>query len=244
MKRLNLNTVLAVLGGLAVFAPDVAALASVLQGWGVTWLAVPIRVLGASALLLSSLPRIIGRLRPVLAALNLATPGEPESVESIPYDVEITGPPTRVVPLDGRRKDGGYFCPCFWIAIALALAALACVAFLWPRPARADDARWTYGVTASVSAAAIDLRTADLYLGGQSVAVGPCFDVTHRASNIGGSLCLNYQRLPTTPNAYSAALFGHWRMIEVGLGIVKGTGEPVVPLLLVGGQATLWRSGP
>jgi hypothetical protein len=121
-----------------------------------------------------------------------------------------------------------------WVAVTVVLLS---------RAARADDSAWTYGVTASVSAAAIDLRTADLYLGGQSVAVGPCFDVTHRSTNIGGSLCLNYQRMPTTPNAYSAALFGHWKMLELGFGIVKGQGEPAIPLLLVGGQATLWRSG-
>jgi len=160
MKRINLNTVLAVLGGLAVFAPDVAALASVLQGWGVTWLSVPIRVLGAAALLLSSLPRIIGRLRPVLAALNLATPGD------------------TTTELPKRPSDSGYLCPCFWIICAIVVACLlGAAALLWSRDARADEQRWTYGVTASVSAAAIDLRTADLYLGGQSVAVGPCFEV-------------------------------------------------------------------
>jgi hypothetical protein len=128
-----------------------------------------------------------------------------------------------------------------WLLIFVGFAVLLSA---FARRAQADEQRWTYGVTASVSAAAIDLRTADLYLGGQSVAVGPCFDVTHVATSIGGSLCLNYQRLPTTPNAYSAALFGHWRVVELGVGIVKGTGEPVVPLLLVGGQATLWRPAP
>jgi hypothetical protein len=125
MKRINLNTVLAVLGGLAVFAPDVAALASVLQGWGVTWLAVPIRVLGAAALLLSSLPRIIGRLRPLLAALNLASPSQTDD------------PPA-------AHKGPGT--PCWllvFVGAAVLLSALA-------RPARADEQRWTYGVTASV----------------------------------------------------------------------------------------------
>jgi len=115
MKRINLNTVLLALGGLAVFAPDVAALASVLQGWGVTWLAVPIRVLGAAALLLSSLPRIIGRLRPLLAALNLATPGEPPAASE-------------------RPKDGGYLCPCFWVICAIVVACLlGAAALLWSR---------------------------------------------------------------------------------------------------------------
>lgn len=73
-KRINLNTVLAVLGLSAVFAPDVADVAAAIAGTGVPWLSTVARGLGAAALLLSSLPRIVGRLRPLLAALNLATP--------------------------------------------------------------------------------------------------------------------------------------------------------------------------
>jgi len=77
MKRINLNTVLLVLGLLAEFGPDVAGLSAALANAGVGWLVPVSRVLGAAALLLSSLPRIIGRLRPALAALNLATPTDP-----------------------------------------------------------------------------------------------------------------------------------------------------------------------
>jgi hypothetical protein len=74
MKRINLNTVLLFLGAIAVFAPDVASVAAWLAGAGIEWLAPVARMLGALALLLSSLPRIITRLRPVLSMLNLASP--------------------------------------------------------------------------------------------------------------------------------------------------------------------------
>ena len=73
-KKLNLNTVLLVLGIAAEFGPDLAGASTALAGTGVAWLVPVSRVLGAVALLLSSLPRIITRLRPMLSALNLATP--------------------------------------------------------------------------------------------------------------------------------------------------------------------------
>lgn len=76
MRRWNLNTVLLVLGLLASFGPDLANVSTALAGSGVGWLAWVSRGLGAAALLLSSLPRIITRLRPLLAAFNLATPAE------------------------------------------------------------------------------------------------------------------------------------------------------------------------
>jgi len=98
-KKLNLNTVLLAAGALALFAPDVAAVAAWLSSLGLSWLVLPTKVLAAVALLLSSLPRIIGRLRPVLAALGLATPNEPQALPTVPYDVEVTGPPARQVPL-------------------------------------------------------------------------------------------------------------------------------------------------
>lgn len=94
MKRINLNTVLLVLGAAALFAPDVAEVAAMLAGTGVPWLGTVARVFGAAALLLSSLPRIIGRLRPILAALGLATP--PEQVE--PAKPEPRQPDKGAVP--------------------------------------------------------------------------------------------------------------------------------------------------
>lgn len=74
MKKFNLNTILAILGLAAVFAPDVASVGAALAGTGIPWLGYVARGLGTVALLLASLPRIIGKARPLLAAFNLATP--------------------------------------------------------------------------------------------------------------------------------------------------------------------------
>ena len=76
-KKLNLNTVLLVLGLAAEFGPDLAGASTALAGTGVAWLVPVSRVIGAVALILSSLPRIVTRLRPVLAALGLASPPAP-----------------------------------------------------------------------------------------------------------------------------------------------------------------------
>ena len=75
--KLNLNTILAVAGGVGVFAPDVASVSAWLAGTSVPWLGTVAKGLGVLALLLASLPRIVTRLRPVLAAANLATPPAP-----------------------------------------------------------------------------------------------------------------------------------------------------------------------
>lgn len=82
-KTLNLNTALAILGVLALFGPDLASVAATMNGLGIPWLTTVAKVIGALALLLSSLPRIITRLRPLLALLGLATP-ETEAQDSQP----------------------------------------------------------------------------------------------------------------------------------------------------------------
>jgi len=109
--------------------------------------------------------------------------------------------------------------------------------------ARAEEptSSWSYGIGASVTAFAINLRTADPYLGGQAVSMGPCFDVSHK-SGFGGSLCLNYQRLPDSPNSYSAGLLGRWHQLELGIGMAKPEGAAVIPLLLVAAHAGIWGS--
>jgi len=85
--KLNLNTVLAIAGGIGVFAPDVASVATWLGGTGVPWLGYVARGLGVAALLLASLPRIVSRLRPLLASANLATPPAPSESGDAPGKV-------------------------------------------------------------------------------------------------------------------------------------------------------------
>lgn len=75
MKKLpNINTTLALVGIAATFAPDISSIAAWLASSGVEWLSPVARVLGVLALLLTSAPRVIKRLRPMLAAAGLATP--------------------------------------------------------------------------------------------------------------------------------------------------------------------------
>jgi hypothetical protein len=75
--KININTLLALLGGLGVFAPDLAFIAQWLTGLGVGWLAYVARVIGVLAVLFAAAPRIVPRLRGVLSVVGLATaPGE------------------------------------------------------------------------------------------------------------------------------------------------------------------------
>jgi hypothetical protein len=113
-KSVNLNTILAVLGALALFGPDLASVAATMNGLGIPWLTTVAKVLGALALLLSSLPRIIGRLRPLLALLGLATP--PEVVEAQSDDA-VTVPETPAAKAQ-EIVDQATRLPC-WVVWAL-----------------------------------------------------------------------------------------------------------------------------
>ena len=72
--KLNLNTLLIVLGGLGVFAPDIAAVATWLASMHVAWLGSVVRALGLLAAFCSAAPLVVPRLRAFLALLGLATP--------------------------------------------------------------------------------------------------------------------------------------------------------------------------
>jgi len=74
IRKLNLNTILAILGGLGVFAPDVASVAAGLASLGVAWLAMPIKILGFLATFCAAAPRVVPKLRAFLALFGLATP--------------------------------------------------------------------------------------------------------------------------------------------------------------------------
>ena len=72
--KLNLNTLLVILGGLGVFAPDVASLATWMASMNIAWLSLPIRILGTMAVFFSAAPLVVPRIRSFLALLGLATP--------------------------------------------------------------------------------------------------------------------------------------------------------------------------
>jgi hypothetical protein len=72
--KLNLNTLLVILAGLGVFAPDVAAVATWLASVHVAWLAYVVRALGLLAAFFAAAPLVVPRLRAFLALCGLATP--------------------------------------------------------------------------------------------------------------------------------------------------------------------------
>ena len=72
--KLNLNTILLVLAGLGVFAPDIASVAALLASFHIAWLGTVIKGLGLLAAFCSAAPLVVPRLRAFLALLGLATP--------------------------------------------------------------------------------------------------------------------------------------------------------------------------
>ena len=87
--KLNLATILAILGGLGVFAPDVAGLATWLASMNISWLSYVVRGLGLLAAFFAAAPLVVPRLRSFLALLGLATP--PGAVA--PWDPKRDVPP-------------------------------------------------------------------------------------------------------------------------------------------------------
>ena len=93
--KINPNTILALLGCLGVFAPDIAAVASTLAELHISWLVPVVRGLGLLAAFCAAAPLLIPKLRPLLALLGLATPpGAPAPwVPGKPGDPVLTDAP-------------------------------------------------------------------------------------------------------------------------------------------------------
>ena len=72
--KINLNTLLLVLAGLGVFAPDIASVATWLASMHIAWLGTVVKGLGLLAAFCSAAPLVVPRLRAFLALLGLATP--------------------------------------------------------------------------------------------------------------------------------------------------------------------------
>ena len=87
--KLNLNTLLLVLAGLGVFAPDIASVAAWLASMNIAWLGTVVKGLGLLAAFCSAAPLVVPRLRSFLALLGLATP--PGAVA--PWDPKRDVPP-------------------------------------------------------------------------------------------------------------------------------------------------------
>lgn len=72
--RFNLNTILALLAALGVFAPDLQAVASFLAGLHISWMSYVVRAVSLLAAFCAAAPLIVPRLRGFFALLGLATP--------------------------------------------------------------------------------------------------------------------------------------------------------------------------
>jgi hypothetical protein len=106
--KLNFNTLLILLGGLGVFAPDIAGLATWLASMHVAWLGYVVRALGLLAAFCAAAPLVVPRLRAFLALLGLATPPGAQApwVPGKPGDPQLARP---VVALGDRLDDTGVF---------------------------------------------------------------------------------------------------------------------------------------
>ena len=110
--KINLSTLLAILGGLGVFAPDVAGIASWLAGMNIGWLSYVIRGLGLLSALFAAMPIVVPRLRACLALLGLATaPGARAPWSPGKDDVTPVVAPAAAAPdplASGMRPGAGY----------------------------------------------------------------------------------------------------------------------------------------
>jgi hypothetical protein len=89
MKKFNLSTILAVAGAVGVFAPDLASVAAWLASLGVSWLGPVAKIVGYAAGVAACLPRIVPRMRQVLATADLAT--APGAVAPVPVAAARAG---------------------------------------------------------------------------------------------------------------------------------------------------------
>ena len=122
--KINLSTALTILGGLGVLAPDLTGLAAWLTSLHVGWLTHVAHGLGGAALLCASLPRVVTRLRPLLAAANLATaPGALAPVPVAAASSQAGGDAEgKVLPISTDPPKGGAALVML-LAIGLTLAA-------------------------------------------------------------------------------------------------------------------------
>jgi hypothetical protein len=132
--KLNLNTALVVLGGLGLFAPDAAFIATWLTHWNIHWLTYVAKIFGFLAVFFTAAPLAVPKLRAFLALFKLATPaGEmvphPE-VKQPPVDLNATPPPV--------SKEAGYILS-GRLLLLLGFALLFMLAWFFPKYARAEE---------------------------------------------------------------------------------------------------------
>lgn len=135
MIKWNFNTLLLVLGGLGVFAPDVAFIAVWLAHQNVAWLIPVSKIFGFLAAAFAAAPLAVPKLRAFLALLGLATPAgsvvPAPSTPAPPKDPAATSPPVRKD--SGVTLVGGMG---IWLLIAVVVVLICFLV----KSARADEA--------------------------------------------------------------------------------------------------------
>ena len=206
--KLNLNTILIVLAGLGVFAPDIASVAAWLAGMNVAWLGTVIKALGLLAAFCSAAPLVVPRLRAFLALLGLAT--APGAVA--PGPASAPGPQPRSAGPMGKQAG---FCdlePALLMVCAALLLGLAVLA--WSPPAKAQtlghclltnaDGTCKLVVQPDVIKPVLDLnlKTGKVSGGIDVAALGACWGATYQPAAwyaSGFDLCFNLVGSQTSP---------------------------------------------
>lgn len=249
--RVNLNTVLLVLAGLGVFAPDIASVAAWLASMNIAWLGTVVKGLGLLAAFCSAAPLVVPRLRSFLALLGLATPpgaiapwipgkdaGPSKAVPS--SVVALFGPAT---PAAGTpRRDGGST-PGLPVALLVLAGSLLWGSTAWaqsPVPGPSYGGCFAGGVlcagpSASITVVSFNLATSS-FTGGVSPGVGYGLTYTPPSAPwaaVGLDLYASVRLGQNLPNMAAFSLMGHaFNYIFLGAGPTV-TQEPVgVPALV------------
>jgi hypothetical protein len=225
--KINLNTVLLVLAGLGVFAPDIASVAGWLAAMHVAWLGTVVKGLGLLAAFCSAAPLVVPRLRAFLALLGLATP--PGAVA--PWDPKRDAGPgaapratvtTSVVDLPAARKTD-WTTPGMPVILAL-IVGLS----LLPSLARAQsyggcfaDGKLCAGPSAAITVVSFNLADST-FTGGVSPGVGYGLTFTPPSApwaNVGLDLYASIRLGQSLPNNATFSLMGHFaNYLFVGIG--------------------------
>jgi len=132
---------------------------------------------------------------------------------------------------------------CFMVLLLLALLASG--------PARAGEVpaetrgSWSYGPSLAASVVAVNLRTGAHSEGiNAAPPLGACLGVTYLPADLGLDGCANLQLNSDKPNQYFGSLMLHWKdWFNGGFGLLFVQGQPLAPLLLLGGRWGFLQAG-
>ena len=126
MVKLNANTVLAILGGLGIFAPDAAFISTWLAHCSIPHLAMASKIFGYIATFFAAAPLAVPKARAFLALFKLATPAG----SLVPHPDQPADP--------SKRQDSGAVLT-RRLLLLLFLSVMALLALFYPKKARADE---------------------------------------------------------------------------------------------------------